>query len=471
MLCNHITAVMEAALQAVHPARLVARRLSVVDGELLLDGVSLSAPLRLNDQGRVVVVGGGKAAAGMAAGLADVLSTAGFAADLVTGLVSVPEGCGRRVAGIEVRETRPAAANLPTQAAVAATEEMMSLVGSLSAGDVVFAVISGGGSALLEMPRRGMLLEDIIAVVTFLSAAGATITEINTVRQAASDVKGGGLARACAAGLMIVLVLSDVIGDPLDSIASGPCMPVAFDASKALDVLERYGAIEAGIAPRFVEVLRKDVSRSSRDACQGPSQSGGLWTTGRGCRVDHLLVGSNATAVDAAADAARHLGYDAIVHHASPRVNETADEVGQRFAREGLALAAAVAADGCPRAIVEGGEAVVRLPSDHGIGGRNQQTVLTAALACLAGGKPWPHGLAIASIGTDGEDGPTPAAGGIVDAAVATRIADRLAESRHAAARFDAFPLLEEVGGLVVTGPSGTNVADVRVVLASPTCR
>jgi hydroxypyruvate reductase len=460
--------VIAAAIDAVRPERLVPRRFSLCDGELLFDGVSLAVPLRLTEHGRVVVVGGGKAAAGMAAGFAEVLGTVGDGPRRVTGLVSVPEGCGRDIAGIEVRETRPAAANVPTDAAVGATRAMLDRVGALGPDDIVIALISGGGSALLVAPREGVPLDEKVAIARFLTGAGAPITEINMVRQAASDVKAGGLARGCRAGRMLAVVLSDVIGDPLDSIASGPCMPVEVDAGRALNVLDRYGAVAAGIAPRLVEVLRDDLSRPCRDARQAIGPAGNAWTTPHGCRVDHVLLGSNATAVDAAADAARRLGYEVIVRHGDPLATETADEVGRRLGRESLALAEATMADDRSRAIIEGGEAVVRLPADHGVGGRNQHTALAAAVAFLGEGHAWPEGLAVASVGTDGEDGPTRAAGGLVDATNVARIAARRDDSARAAARFDAFSLLETVDGLVVTGPTGTNVADVRVVLARP---
>jgi hydroxypyruvate reductase len=344
---------------------------------------------------------------------------------------------------------------------------MIGIVGSLGAGDVVVAVISGGGSALLTAPREGVPLEEKVGIARFLAAQGAPITEINTVRQAASDVKGGGLARACNAGRMLVLVLSDVIGDPLDSIASGPCMPVDVDANQALDVLERYGAITAGIAPRLISILRADAG-GSRQPSLRTIDGHGSWTTPRGCRVDHVLLGNNATAVDAAAVAARRLGYDALVRHANPAATETADDVGRRLAREGAALAQAVAADGRPRAVIEGGEAVVRLPADHGVGGRNQQTVAAALVAMCRDGQPWPEGLVVASFGTDGEDGPTHAAGGVIDSLVAGRIASRGLDVGRAVARCDVLPLLEAADGLIVTGPTGTNVADVRILLASP---
>lgn len=455
---HDLTVIRDAMLAAIRPERLVANQLAWGAGGLVVAGRPPGLPVR---DGRIAIVGGGKGAAGMAAGVAEVLAAGGVRG---VGLVSVPAGCGRGVAGVEVRETRPAAENLPTPAVVAATRQMLALVESLEPGDLAIAVISGGGSALLESPRAGVPLDELIEATSFLSAAGAGITEINAVRRAASDVKGGGLARACGAGRLLVLVLSDVVGDPLEFIASGPCLPAAEGPAAALHVLERRGGLAAGVAPRLVDLLKADADRPPSQP-RPTASAAGDWTTPRGCRVTHHLVGSNATAVDAAAAAAAELGSIVTLRPAVAGPPETADEAGRRLAHEGLALLAAARSDGRPRAIIEGGEAVVRLPRDHGTGGRNQQTTAAALVEVLRSG-PWPSGLLIASIGTDGEDGPTAAAGGLADESVAARIGELRLDAAAALARCDAHPLLEKSGGLVVTGPTGTNVADVRIVLA-----
>jgi hydroxypyruvate reductase len=468
LMRRDLHAIIDAAIHAVQPEHLVTRRVRVGEASLLLDNAPLPDPISLAGSGRVVIVGGGKAAAGMAAGLVDVLARGGVASDRISGIVSVPAGCGQPVSGVEVRETRPATENFPTPAAVSATREMLVLLESLAADDVVVALISGGGSALLAAPRQGVPLDEKIAVARFLSAAGAAITEINCVRRAASDVKGGGLARACEAGRMLVLVLSDVIGDPLESIASGPCMPAGGDPTQALAVLERYGAVAANVAPRLVALLRHEVPRLTSASDDGVCPRDSSWTTLRGCRVDHVLLGSNATAVDAAAEAASRLGYAATIRRADPGIAETADEVGRRLAREGSALAAATEADGQSRAIIEGGEAVVRLPANHGLGGRNQQTVAAALADMLDRGMPWPPGLTLASVGTDGEDGPTRAAGAVIDSGLATRTATLGLDVSTAVAHCNTAPLLEAAGGLIVTGPTGTNVADIRILQAVP---
>jgi hydroxypyruvate reductase len=391
--------------------------IAAVRPETLLAGLALP----LDDVDRIVVVGGGKAAAGMAAGVEALLGTDGLDRHRVTGLVSVPEGCGRRLDRIEVRETRPLAANLPTPAVVVATEEMLAAVAQLGPRDLMIAVITGGGSALLAAPRPGITLEEKIALTKRLSAAGASIAQLNAARREMSRVKGGGLARACGAGRLIAVVLSDVIGDDLDVISSGPCMP-----------------LEPGTA--------------------------GEWVTPAGCRVEHWIVGSNATAVAAAEQAARSLGYKVVPTHVP--VEASAEATGRALAEEALRLVESSQRDGRPRAILSGGEATVVVPADHGRGGRNQQTGLAAIEAVMRQRGSWPEGLVIASVGTDGEDGPTDAAGGFADASVARAIAASSLEIGQALAQCDAYPLLDAAGGLIRTGPTGTNVADLRIVLA-----
>jgi glycerate 2-kinase len=399
-----------AAIDAVRPERLLATAAVEDCLRTTMDG-----------RDRVVVVGAGKAAAGMAAGVEDLLGPERLTRHRVTGLVSVPEGCGRRLRCLEVRETRPAGFNLPTPRVVAATTEMMQLLSSLAPGDAAIAVITGGGSALLAAPRPGLSLEEKIAATRRLSEGGATIAELNAARCPMSLVKGGGLARACAAGRLMVLVLSDVIGDDLHVIASGPCMSTE-------------------------------------------PESSGTWITPRGCHVEHLIVGSNATAVGAAEAEAGRLGYEIVT--ATIPAEASAEAVGKCLAEAGLTAITATRRDGRPRAIVSGGEATVTVPTDHGRGGRNQQTVLAAIDRVRHAAGRWPDGLMIASVGTDGEDGPTDAAGAVADAVVVAAIDAQGLDPAAALARCDAYPVLAPTGGLIRTGPTGTNVADVRIVLA-----
>ena len=418
-----------AAMSAVQPERLVGDRLSLAGPgrEFCLDGRPLHRPVPLDLVARIVVVGAGKAAAGLAAGIERLLGPEGLARHHVGGLVSVPAGCGRRLAAVEIRETRPARSNLPTPAVVQATHEIMADVSQLGPRDLVIAVITGGGSALLAAPKEGISLDEKIAMTRRLSESGADIAALNAARKQLSLVKGGGLARACTAGNLLVLVLSDVIGDDLDVIASGPCMPPE------------------------------------------PSTPPGTWTTPGGCHVRHVIVGDNGTAVAAAVTAARQAGYTIVQSVAGGgQQDASAEAVGARLATDAAELMAAVRRDGRPRALIVGGEATVTVPADHGLGGRNQQTVLAAIDAMQQTGAAWPAGLLIASVGTDGEDGPTDAAGGWADEAVVAEIARCDLDVPRAIARCNAYPLLAAAGGLIRTGPTGTNVADIRIVLARP---
>lgn len=440
-------AIWTAAMRAVEPASLVSTRLSLegIDQQLLHDRRPLDPPVYFDAVERVVVVGAGKAAAGLAAGLERLLGTTGRAGHRLTGLVSVPAGCGRRLTAIEVRETRPAAANLPTPAVVQATQEILAAISNLGPRDLVIAIVTGGGSALLAAPREGISLDEKIAVTRRLSESGADIATLNAARRRLSLVKGGGLATACTAGRMLVVVLSDVIGDDLQVIASAPCMPPAHCMP---------------------------ANRMTANLITAGSQAAeGSWTTPSGCRVSHLLLGTNATAVAAAADEAQRRGY---LVQGCPgdisvaAVDNTAESVGRHLAGEASALHAAVAFDGRARAIITGGEATVVVPADHGLGGRNQQTVLAAVDQLQRETPAWPQGLLIASVGTDGEDGPTDAAGGSADAEVIAAIREGRLDVPRALARCDAYPLLDAAGGLIRTGPTGTNVADLRIVLARP---
>ncbi len=485
-------AIWTAAIAAVLPTVLLEKRLAIGKrghpaDELLFDGRSLNPPVRLDSIDRVSVVGAGKAAAQMASGVEQLLGRQRLDRHRTTGVVSVPEGSAVPLSHIHCRETRPAGANIPTALAVAATQEMISMLSTLGPNDLAIAVVTGGGSALLVAPREGVSLEDTIAVTNFLSAAGATIQELNAVRQAASTVKAGGFARACHAGRLVVLVLSDVVGDRLHVIASGPCMPIPSPAREAFAILNRYGVVAAGVASQFVRWIESEATAvPDVGGSQKAASADGSWTTASGCRVSHLLIGSNETAVQAAAAEAIHRGYtiqdrgytiqdrgytiqDRDGHDPdATKASVEAETIGWRLALEAVGLWQAARDGRRPLAIIEGGEATVQVPADHGTGGRNQQTVL-AAMDCIgSSGGPWPEGLLIASVGTDGEDGPTDAAGGYSDAAIATLAIAHDLDVTSAAMRCDAYPLLNAVGGLIRTGPSGTNVADVRIVLARP---
>lgn len=412
--------------------------LTVGDDELPLDRIE-----------RIVVVGAGKAGAGMAAGVEAALGEELAAAKQLTGWVNVPEDCVRTLRRITLHGARPAGRNEPTAAGVAGAEKILQLVESAGPNDLVLCLISGGGSALLPAPVAGITLADKQAVTKFLSGAGANIAELNTVRKALSRIKGNGLAESCRAGHLATLIISDVLGDPLDVIASGPTVPNTTTPADALKVLERFDARKAGISPQVFDVLER---RRWEDAEveKAPSR----------CIVTNTVIGNNATAVDAAGLEAERLGYSHAMH-AATTLEGGAEEIGRHLAE----MASRMRTQPGPDCLITGGEPTVTLApeSKRGRGGRNQQLALAAAerlieLSTL-------DGVAILSGGTDGEDGPTDAAGAIVDAALLHAAVNERPAVTDALSRNDAYTFFDARNGLIRTGPTHTNVCDIRVAV------
>jgi glycerate 2-kinase len=366
----------------------------------------------------------------------------------VSGWVNVPADCARALARVRLHPARPAGVNEPTADGVRGAEEILRIVGSLSADDVCIVLISGGGSALLPAPAPSVTLADKLAVTRHLSAAGANIAELNAVRRHLSRIKGGGLARACRAGRLFALIISDVPGDPLDVIASGPTVDNRSTAADALAVLERFDPQRT--LPAVAAFLKRLADRPAEATAAAPA-----------CRVTNLVIGNNALAVDAAGIVAERLGYShAMIVAAEPE--GTAESVGEHLA----AMARTMLAGPGPNCLISGGEPVVKLVATdrRGKGGRNQQLVLAASVA-LAGQAEGAGGIFILSGGTDGEDGPTDAAGAWIDGEVLARAAALGLDPRAYLERNDAYHFFEPLGALVKTGPTHTNVCDVRVVL------
>ena len=385
-------AIWQAGVAAVASRRLVARTIRVEGGELAIG----EERFPLEGIRRIIVVGAGKAGAGMAAAVEDALGPRLCEEKQLAGIVNVPADCVRPLTRIALRAVRPAGVNEPTPAGVAATEEILRLVQSLGAGDLCLCLLSGGGSALLPAPD-GVSLEEKIVLTRRLSAAGATIEELNVVRKQLSRIKGGGLARACRAGRLAALVISDVPGDQFDLIASGPTAPDSSTPEAALDVLHRYAA-ELDFLPRVATHLQ---AKKLRGAAPRPT-----------CQVVNLVIGNNAVAVDASGEKAESLGY----RHAlvcATHCEGPAEDVGRHLA----AMALRMRSEAGPDCLISGGEPVVRLvdSSRRGLGGRNQQLALAALQSLAADGA---EGMELLSAGTDGEDGPTDAAGAFCDASV-----------------------------------------------------
>jgi glycerate 2-kinase len=466
----------QAGVRAVDSARLVRQSCRVDEDFLHVGDVSLPLPsIR-----RIVVVGAGKAGAGMAAAVEAALGPRIMAEKQLTGWVNVPGDCVRRLERIHLHAARPAGVNEPTIEGVAGTAQILRLVESLSDDDLCLCLISGGGSALMPAPIEGITLADKLAVTRHLSAAGANIEQLNMVRKQLSRIKGGGLLRACRAGRLIALIISDVLGDPLDVIASGPTVPDSSTPAAALEVLELFAARQAGISAAVFAYLE-----TAAHTAEGHENG----TVPFLPRVENFVIGNNATAVAAAAEEAKRLGYS-VTATSAPRCEGLAEDVGCELAAEVLTMRAGHG----PTCLISGGEPVVRLvdAARRGLGGRNQQLVLAALVRLLGGMKtgtgtaigdgsasttimpiaePVPvfsnsaAGLALLSGGTDGEDGPTPAAGALLDAEVIAACRQKGLDPCDYLARNDAYHFFEPLGGLLCTGPTHTNVGDLRVVV------
>jgi len=446
-----------AGLEAVRSERLM-REAARVEGRTLVLGNDFRGlpedALRIDLDGvrRIVVVGAGKAGAGMAAALEEIFGPVLMEAKQLGGWVNVPADCVKKLQRIQLHPARPAGVNEPTEEGVAGTGEILRMVESLGPEDLCIALISGGGSALMPVPIEGISLADKLAVTRFLSAAGANIAELNTVRKQLSRVKGGGLARARRAGRLVTLIISDIPGDPLDLIASGPTVPDASTPQDALAMLERFGASNGGIPAAVFAALEK--KRGANVDRLQPLQS-----------TKNFVIGNNDMAVAAAESEAKRLGYST---HALCAVEPEGpvENIGQNLASTALLTRRLIVEPNC---WIRGGEGTVRLApkGERGLGGRNQQTVLAALIELTKRiqAAERPEEIVILSGGTDGEDGPTDAAGAFVDWAVIDEAKRRGLDAADFLRRNDAYHFFKPLGALIKTGPTQTNVSDVRVVL------
>jgi hydroxypyruvate reductase len=414
-----------------------------VNAHLRLEGQTLVAgrqryPMETIEN--VFVLGAGKASAVMAAAVERLLGK-----HVTGGLINVKYGHTAPVKRIELNECGHP---VPDAAGVAGARRIMDIARRAGENDLVICLISGGASALLPAPAPPITLEEKQQVTRLLLACGATIHEINAVRKHISEVKGGQLARLAYPARVLSLLLSDVIGDPLDVIGSGPTAPDASTFADALAVLDKYGLRERVPAP-----VRERLERGAAgEIPETPKADDPVFQ-----RTQNLIVGNNRTAVDAAAKIARVFGFRPLV--LSTMIEGETREV----ARVHAAIVREILASGRPArppvCLISGGETTVTLRG-NGLGGRNQEFVLAAAIE-LAG---LPD-VVVLSGGTDGTDGPTDAAGAIADGATLAR-AERIGlDARRMLAENDSYHFFEPLGDLIKTGPTNTNVMDLRLLL------
>ncbi|MBW1784806.1 MAG: glycerate kinase [Deltaproteobacteria bacterium] len=433
--------IFKSAVAAVNPYRAVRRyvrlegsRLSVGPGEQPV------VELELGQYDRILLVGGGKATAPMAKAMEALLG-----ARLSQGIINVKYGFGADLAVTEIVE---ADHPLPDQQGVEGTAKILSLLQDAGEKDLIISLISGGGSALLVQPAGGITLEEMQDLTRSLLECGASIDEINTLRKHISSVKGGQMARAAMPATTINLMLSDVVGDPMDVIASGPFVPDTSTFEGAWQILEKYDLNEIPAAIRShlkqgVEGLIPDTPKAGDPAFE---------------RVYNLIIGSNILALEAAEEKAKSFGYHTLI--LSSMIEGETREVARvhtGIVREMMKSGRPIP---CPGCVISGGETTVTIRG-KGLGGRNQAFCLAAALEL----KDLPPRVVVLSGGTDGDDGPTKAAGAIVDALTVTRGKEAGISASDSLGNNDAYHFFEKTGDLLLTGPTGTNVMDVRLVL------
>lgn len=402
---------------------------------------------------KIFVLGGGKAGCAMAMGFLDALPANH---PEITGWINVPEGQLPKLDFIHLHPARPAGMNLPTPSAMEGSQKMLELADSAREGDILICLVSGGGSALMPLPVEGLTLEDKQMVTSLLSANGADITELNCVRKHLSRIKGGRLAEAFfhatnGKGELISLILSDVIGDPLDVIASGITVADSTTFADAWSALEKHKLLDK--APRSIlEHFQKGMRGEIADTPKLLS-----------ARVQNLVLGNNQIAASACLNQARESGYK-VVNLGSFLDGDTAE-----CARCHAGIVKSILRDhqpmGLPVCIISGGETTVHLGDHPGKGGRNQEFGL-AFLQAMKGFSM--ENVTLLAGGTDGEDGPTTAAGALVNHSVCEAAKKLSLDPSEYLTKHDAYHFFEKAGGLFIPGPTGTNVMDLRVILIDP---
>ena len=419
-LRRHGRAILKAAIQAANPAAAVVRELTRHN---------------LDRYQRIFVVGAGKASGTMARAAEKILGRR-----ITAGWVNVKDGDPARCRRITLH---PSGHPVPNAEGQFGAMQIAQLAGTSGPRDLIICLISGGASALMPLPAEGISLAAKQEATRLLLACGATIHEMNAVRKHLSAIKGGHLARLAAPSTVISLILSDVVGDDLDVIGSGPTAPDCTTFATALAVLDRY-AIRSRVAPE----VRHRLEQGSGET---PKPSDPLFN-----RVRNLVIGSNQQSLNAAAAHAKQLGYRTVIL-SSTMQGETRD-----VASVHAAIARQIRTTGQPfhppACVISGGETTVTIRGS-GLGGRNQEFALAAAMGIVG-----LRDVLILSGGTDGSDGPTTAAGALADGKTINR--SKL-DARQALAANDSNRFFAELDDLVVTGPTGTNVMDIHLILVA----
>ena len=415
----------KAALEAVDPRRAVQRYQSTI-----------SDILKQGDYRTLLVAGFGKAAGAMAAAMAEQ-----FGESISRGIVITPYGHCPETGTIQKIELYEGGHPVPDENGLAGTAELVQLLKGSDEHTLIVCLISGGGSALLVSPYKGISLTEKKQVTTLLLKAGAGIGEINTVRKHLSSVKGGRLAEISCPARMVSLILSDVVWDELDIIASGPTAPDDSTFNDAIQVIDKY-RLDATVPATVIEFLTMGSKGLNPET---PKQGNKIFEG-----VDNIIIASNRIALEAARAEAEQLGYPAEI--LTSELTGEAREAGRWLAQKALSMKRSAC-------LISGGETTVTV-TGSGTGGRNLELALAFAMAIQDA-----PGITLLSAGTDGKDGSADAAGAIVDGGTIARARSRGVNPEAYLADNDSYNFFKEVGGLLVTGPTGTNVMDVQIII------
>lgn len=430
----------EIAVQRINPEAAVKRFVRLSGNRLLLgpEGAS-ETELAIDSFEHVYVIGAGKASGSMAKALEEMLD-----GRIHGGLVVVKYGFAEPLQFLQIIE---AGHPLPDQQGVQAARRIMEIMERAGEKDLVFSLISGGGSALLPLPAGGISLSEKQAITKMLLECGAAIGEINAVRKHISALKGGQMARAAFPATTVNLMLSDVVGDRLDVIASGPFVPDPTTFQDACSTIQKYRLI---VPSSIEEHLEKGLHGKLKETPKSGDPVFG--------RVGNFVIGSNIQALEAAEEEAERLGYKTLI------LSSMVEGETREVAHVHTAIAKEILKSGrpipCPACIITGGETTVTIRGT-GIGGRNQEFCLASAIDIFG----LPQRVVIASAGTDGNDGPTEAAGAIVDPLTCLRGKKEGLDAGSFLENNDSYSFLERTGDLLFTGPTRTNVMDVRFML------
>ncbi len=442
-LREHGLEIIRTAIDAVAPSRLIETNVRATQNSLTI----CDQQIGIDELDRLIVLGAGKASAAMAEGFEAALRGTPFFEKIV-GQIQIPEGIESTLGRMTPLAVRPVGVNEPTQAAVEATKAAVRLLKTATAKDLVVFLLSGGASAIFSWPPDEIGLETKTKLIRFLSKAGASIEDLNTVRAKISLVKGGSFLQYGNAPF-VTLAISDVIGDPPSIIGSGPTVQFHARAEDALQILRSYGADRPGEFQSVFDYLERMIPNEG---------TGDL----HNIPLKYHIIGSIKTAMQTAGERARSLGYQTQIDIEN-LLRNSAEETGRGLAKRIRQIPETAS----PTCWIYGGETTVIVPND-GLshqGGRNQQMALAALVESQSVGL---ENSILISIGTDGEDGPTDAAGGIADQLALERAKEQYLDLDDALYSCNAYPALSKLGSLIRTGPTGTNVMDLVVVLHCP---